>query len=152
MAKSTTKFLNNLLEESLEAIDPRLRVSTGMEGMLRACDKEFSLCANYPKGHGELFCTWMKENHPGALLLHVERTAGSRQDLIVEGAGAIFWNRPFWVEFLDKRLRLPAGNILQENLLLFFHLWKWLHFHVYMLLYTFQYVSQSDGLQQIVIH
>ena len=116
MAKSTTNFLNDLLADSLEVIDPRLRVSTGMEGILRACDKEFSLCANYPKGHGELFGTWIKENHPGALLLHVERTAGSRQDLVVEGAGAIFWNRPFWVEFLDERLRLPAGNVLQENL------------------------------------
>ena len=116
MAKSTTNFLNDLLADSLEVIDPQLRVSTGMEGILRACDKEFSLCANYPKGHGELFGTWIKENHPGALLLHVERTAGSRQDLVVEGAGAIFWNRPFWVEFLDERLRLPAGNILQENL------------------------------------
>jgi len=116
MAKVTTKFLNNLLEDSLDEIDPWLRVSSGMDGVLRACDKEFSLCANYSKGHGDLFNTWMKENHPGALLLHVERASGSYQDLVVEGAGAMFWNCPFWVEFLNERLRLPAGNILLENL------------------------------------
>ena len=116
MAKKTTKYLSDFLEDSLDVIDPRLRVSTGMEGILRACDKEFSLCANYPKGHGELFYAWMKENHPGSLLLHVERTAGSRQDIVVEGAGAIYWNRQYWIEFLDERLRLPGGNILQESL------------------------------------
>ena len=104
MAKKTTKYLSDFLEDSLDVIDPRLRVSTGMEGILRACDKEFSLCANYPKGHGELFYAWMKENHPGNLLLHVERTAGSRQDIVVEGAGAIYWNRQYWIEFLDERL------------------------------------------------
>ena len=74
--KSTTKFLNNLLEDSLEVIDPYLKVSTGMEGMLRTCDKAFSMCANYPKGYGELFGSCMKENCPRALLLHVERTVG----------------------------------------------------------------------------
>ena len=58
----------------------------------------------------------MKEHHPGVLLLHVERATGSRNDLIVEGSGAVYWNRQYWVEFLDDRLRIPGGNILQENL------------------------------------
>ena len=93
MGKCLTTFLNNLLKDSLDEIDPRLRVTPGMEGILRACDKEFSLCANYPKGHGELFNTWTKEHHPGSLLLHVERATGSRNDLIVEGSGAVYWNR-----------------------------------------------------------
>ena len=53
--KKTTKFLKDLLEDSLDEIDPCLRVSTGTEGILRACNKELSLCANYPKGYGELF-------------------------------------------------------------------------------------------------
>ena len=90
MAKVTTKFPNNLLEDSLDEIDPQLRVSSGMDGILRACDKEFSLCTNYPKSRGDLFNTWMKENYPGVLLLHVERATGSRQDLVVEGDGATF--------------------------------------------------------------
>ena len=58
------------------------------DSVLRAVDKEFSLPANYPKGHGDLFLHWLKLNHPGALLVPVQRTAGSR-----EGAAAVFWNR-----------------------------------------------------------
>ena len=58
----------------------------------------------------------MEKNHPGTFLLHVERASGSRQDLCVEGAGAVYWNRQYWVEFLDERLRNPGDNILQENL------------------------------------
>ena len=71
--------LNLELKDELAAIEGRLRVSTSMESLLRAIDKEFSLCANYPKGHGELFRIWMEKHHPGALLLHVVRTGGSRQ-------------------------------------------------------------------------
>eukprot|EP00957_Ditylum_brightwellii_P199082 15175856-Ditylum_brightwellii.AAC.1 len=75
-----------------------------MESLLRAVDKEFSLCANYTKDHGDLIHEWIEHNHPGVLLLYIERTSGSRQDLAVEGAGAVYCNRRFWVEFLDERL------------------------------------------------
>ena len=70
-----------------------------MYALIRAFDKEFSLCANYPKGHGELFCA----THSGELLLHVERSSGSRQDIFVEGAPAIYWNREYCIEFLDEQ-------------------------------------------------
>ena len=41
----------------------------------------------------------------------------SRQDLFVEGAKAIYWNREYCLEFLDMQLRdYTKGNILQENL------------------------------------
>ena len=69
------------------------------------------------KGHGDQFFHWMYHPHPGAHLLPVERASGSRQDLAVEGAGALFMNSPYYVDFLDKRLRNPyASNILQENI------------------------------------
>ena len=61
--------------------------------MLRAVDKELGMCANYLKGHGELFREWIEVKYPGMILLHVERASGSRQDLCVEGAGAAFWKR-----------------------------------------------------------
>ena len=32
------------------------------EAVLRAIDKEFSLPANYPKGHGDMFLHWLKQN------------------------------------------------------------------------------------------
>ena len=115
--KALTQHLNDYLRDSLDNIDSSLRVSSSMSALIRAFDKEFSLCANYPKGHGELFCEWMKSTHSGELLLHVERSSGSRQDIFVEGAPAIYWNREYCIEFLDEQLRIPGkGNILQENL------------------------------------
>ena len=49
--------------------------------------------------------------------MHAERATGSRQDLITMGAGPIYWNRIFNVEFLDDVLQVKgAGNVLQENL------------------------------------
>ena len=87
----------------------------------RAFDKEFSLCANYPKGHGGLFRQWMKVNHPGERLLHVERAAsGGRQDVASMAVLAIFWNRHYCIDFLDEILTFgDAGamdNILANNL------------------------------------
>ena len=116
MTKALSSDLREELHDSLANIDPRLRVTPCINSVLRAVDKEFSLCANYPKGHGELFCDWMHNHYPGVLLFHVERASGSRQDLAVEGAGALYWNRRYWIEFLDERLRTPGDNILQENL------------------------------------
>ena len=51
MIKHLDKFLAVKLKDDLEEIESRLRVSTKMEAVLRALEKEFGLCANYPKGH-----------------------------------------------------------------------------------------------------
>ena len=61
----------------------------------------------------------MEDKYPNNLVFHVERAAGSRQDLCFEGAGAIYWNRSYWLEFLDNQLRTPGSNILQGNLFIF---------------------------------
>lgn len=112
-----TGRLKENLKEELEAIDFRLRVGTDLVLVLRAADKEFSLSANYPKGHGDLFREWIQRVHPKALLFHVIRTQGSRQDLAFDGARALYMNRVYWAEFLDERLRVAgASNILQECL------------------------------------
>ena len=79
--KALTSYLNTYLKDNIENIDPSLCVSSSMSSLIRAFDKEFSLCANYCKGHGVLFNKWMKENHAGELLLHVEQVGGSRHDL-----------------------------------------------------------------------
>ena len=63
------------------------------DAILRAVDKAFSLLANYPKGHGAMFLHWLKLNNSGALLVLVERSSGSKQDLAAEGAAAVYWNR-----------------------------------------------------------
>jgi len=86
-----------------------------MSAIIRAVDKEFSLSANYPKGHGKQFLEWMRKYHPGALLLHVERASGLRQDLCTEGSMAIYMNYPFYVEFLDKMLKRTKHGDDSEN-------------------------------------
>ena len=101
MEINQSKFLTVVLRDSLDKIDSSLRVSTMFTSFARAYDKEFSLAVNYPKGHGELFAEWMKENYPGKLLFHVESTHGSRQDIMFTAALAIAMNRAFNVEFLD---------------------------------------------------
>ncbi len=109
-------YLNKVLADDLGEIDHRLRVSTMFDAILRALDKAVSLPANYPKGFGDQFKHWLLKYHPGALLVPVQRAAGSRQDLATEGAGAVYWNRIYYVEYLDECLRSGNDNILQENL------------------------------------
>ncbi len=52
MEKKLTVSLIILLWSSLDIIDPKLRVTASISAIIRAVDKEFSLLANYPKGHG----------------------------------------------------------------------------------------------------
>ncbi|KAL7533847.1 hypothetical protein ACHAXR_005485 [Thalassiosira sp. AJA248-18] len=70
--------MNETLFESLDSISNFLRVSPDLANVIRAFHKEFSLTANYPKGR--------------------------RQDLVTMGAGPIYLNRVFNVEYLDEAL------------------------------------------------
>ena len=121
MERALTKELNILLQSSLDEIDSQLRVTLSMSAIICAVDKELSLSANYPSGHGKLFLEWIREYHPGVLLLHLQCAAGSRQDLCMEGLMPIYMNYLFYMEFLDIQLcKYPWSNentsILQQNL------------------------------------
>ncbi len=115
-----SKYLTIMLRDSLGKIDSSLCESTMFTAFARAYGKEFSLAAYYPKGHGELFAEWMKENYPGELLFHVESTHGSHQDIMFTAALAIAMNRSFNVEFLDYCLwmsdKMKKDHVLQRNL------------------------------------
>ena len=117
VAKAVSEYLKNYLSDSLDNIAYFLQVSPDLTHVIRAYHKEFSLTANYPKGHGKLFREWIIENYPLEFLLHVERATGSRQDIICMGADAVYMNRPLNIEFLDERLRMRGNdNIIQQNL------------------------------------
>ena len=119
MNKEVTKYVKGALKFDLNEIDRRLRVTTNIEGLIRAVGKYFGLCKNYAKGNGDHFQAWMERNYPDDLLMHVREPRGARQDVCVESAGAIYWNRPFYVEFLMMRLKsAEKSNILEENLYL----------------------------------
>ena len=109
--------MSDYLGESLEEISSFLRVSPDLAHVIHAFHKEFSLTANYPKGRGEKFRGWMIKHYPEEVVMHAKQATGSRQDLITLGAGPIYWNRKFDVEFLDGVIHVRgASNILQENL------------------------------------
>ena len=67
IVKKLSKYLNNILSLDLANINFRYRVTTKMDAVLRAVDKEFSLPANYPKGYGDQFKYWLQKYHPGVL-------------------------------------------------------------------------------------
>ena len=56
VTRHLSTYLNEMLASDLSDMAFRHRVSTMFDAVLRAIDKEFSLPANYPKGHGDLFC------------------------------------------------------------------------------------------------
>ena len=117
VTKHLDSYWNMALKESLDLISFVLRVGTNFDGVLRALEKFFGECSNYPKGKGDIFCHWMRDYHPGTHLMPVERASGSRQDLAVEGAGALYLNRPYYIEFLHECLSADdSGHILQENM------------------------------------
>ncbi len=80
-----------------------------------AWDKFFSLCANYPKGQGEHFAAWLRINKPGTPLYHVVGAQGSRHDLCLMAAPAIYMNRYVCFDYASYVLRLPKK---QDNILL----------------------------------
>ena len=64
VAKSVSLYMKEYLSDSLDIISSFLRISSNLAYIIRAYHKEFSLTANYPKGHGELFRDWIIKNHP----------------------------------------------------------------------------------------
>ena len=117
MNKKLSRYLSIILREDIEMIDNKLRITTNFELILRAVDKCFSLCCNYPKGHGEAFKAWFDHYHPGTYLMGIQRASGSRQDLTVEGSGAVYFNRQYFLEFLTYTLSTGEhNNILTNNL------------------------------------
>ena len=75
-----SKSIKDELDDSLAQCDPRLRVSTEIEQLIRAIDKEFSQMGNYAKGHGaKQFGPWLKRTYPSDFVLTEERAQGSRQ-------------------------------------------------------------------------
>ena len=66
MERALACHLNVFLK--VDNIDKNLHVSASMTALVRAFDKEFSLAATYPKGHGEEFNESIKSNHDGELL------------------------------------------------------------------------------------
>ena len=117
--KGVNKWAKGELENSIKHISSVWRVSSDVKDIIHLMHKEFSLTANYPKGHGQIFRDWFLEKHAGEFLFQTERTAGSRQDIVAMGSLALYWNRNVYIEFLSDRMKWYGGvekNILQSCL------------------------------------
>ena len=89
----------DILADDLNTIPFVLRVATNIGSILISLENEFALTANYAKGHGCLFRTWMMRFHTGALLFPILRvTAGTPQDSGTEGAIIAYMNRLYYVQ------------------------------------------------------
>ena len=117
VAKDASKFMNGFLEDSLDNISPFLRVYPDLSNVIRDFHNEFSLDANYQKGHRDKFIDWIIRKYPNQLIMNNERESGSRQYIITMGAVPIYWNCIFNVDFLDDYLRIKDNtNIFQQNM------------------------------------
>ena len=69
--KKLSKYLANILAVDLANVNIPYCVTTSMEALLLAVNKEFSLPANYHKDHGNQYKYWLKMYHPVVLLIAV---------------------------------------------------------------------------------
>ena len=83
VAKAVNSYLRDFLEESLDNIATFLCVSPDLAQVIRAFHKEFSLTANYPKGHGKKIRDWVIKNYPKEFFMHAEEDFSDRNS----GAG-----------------------------------------------------------------
>eukprot|EP00957_Ditylum_brightwellii_P012862 972139-Ditylum_brightwellii.AAC.1 len=68
--RKLSKAMKLVLEDSVDAIDPSLRVTASPSNFYMAVYKGMSLINNYAKGYCEDFFMYMKEHHNGELLWH----------------------------------------------------------------------------------
>ena len=105
MHKGISVWGKDTLKNDLKNIPHIWRVSHDVKDIIHLLHKEFSLMANYPKGHKRLFREFFLEKHAGEYLFQIKHTAGLRQDIVTMGSLALYWNRNVYLEFLVDRMK-----------------------------------------------
>merc|ERR1712032_1312372 len=78
--KRVRSYLSDKLKISMEKIAKIYRVLVDFKAIIVSLHKEFSLDANYPKGHGTIFHKLFLENHAGEFLFHTESFGDARKN------------------------------------------------------------------------
>lgn len=117
MAQGATEHLTTMLARDLAEFSSFDRMSVDGMDLIRAVFKELHASGEYAKGKGREFHKWCTIHHSSFPLLPFERVAGSRQDLALDGAVAIFWNRRVIIEFLHGLVHVPKANNILEKFL-----------------------------------
>ena len=117
MSRAQAAHAQAELQGHLDAFASWERMSTDFDQFLRAVYKEFHEGGRYYKGKGKEMLQWMRDTHPSACYLHVERAEGGRQDLDFDAAAPIYMNWLFLVEFLHRFVHLSDhANQLEDFL------------------------------------
>lgn len=77
------------LQAELDTFASWERMSTDFSQLLRAAFKEFHHGCRYYKGQGRAFGVWLRETHPRAFAIHLERADGGRQVCVDGGMEAL---------------------------------------------------------------
>ena len=117
MSKAMSKHLAVELKDHLAAFSSWDRMTTDFDQLLRACYKEFHHGNKYYKGKGREFWVWLKEHHPLAFVMHLERADGGRQDLDFDASVPIYLLRKHMVDFLHLHVfGADHSNVLEDFL------------------------------------
>ena len=71
--KSISAYLSEKLRPYMDNIAKDKRVTTSIDGILRAADRYFGLTFQYVKGCGQEFLDWMEKKYPDVLLVALIR-------------------------------------------------------------------------------
>jgi hypothetical protein len=108
--------LEELLRVDLDLVPKGVRVSCRLSDVSIQCEKECGLTANYAKGHGDMFNSFLARCHPDKARLPIVRvTGGSRQDSSFESALPIYDMLDEILEFLHECV-LTSDNKLQRSM------------------------------------
>lgn len=88
MSSALAAHVKEELQPELETFGSWERMSTEYSQLLRACYKEFYQGCRYYKGKGRPYAAWLRERHPAAFVLHLERAEGGRQ--VCENSDVIY--------------------------------------------------------------
>ncbi len=94
-----------------------------MQGICQAVDKYFDPFGKYAKGEGKGFCYHCNHYHEGVLLVPIQQMTGTRNDAIMEGACAVYYNRWLYIDnLIEMSKSADSESLLLEFLLCFLHL------------------------------
>ena len=102
------------LKDDIDALQKQqLRVSLNFSELLLSFSKCFCKSAQYDKGMGAEFYEFMSTHYQDHFLFPLPRVkTGTRQDVKLIGAPAIYLNRKYYEQFLDHKLLSDSTNIL----------------------------------------
>lgn len=83
MTNTQAAYVQVELKAELDTFAAWERMTTDFSQLLRAAFKEFHHGCRYYKGQGREFSVWLREMHPIAFAIHLERAEGSRQVLFL---------------------------------------------------------------------